>query len=86
MNPCGRNPCYRDSAGFCAKCDQQNKVVFLAHRNEEYKTTSTEILACGNCGNKTWLAVYEAKGDGFPRLKCTCCGTSGAHFGWVSDA
>ena len=59
-------------------------VVFLAHRNDECKSTSTETLSCGNCNNKAWTVIYEAKGDGFPRLACTCCGWDGGHFGWVA--
>lgn len=61
------------------------KVIFLAHRNPDAKTTSTETLACGNCQNKAWTAIYEASGDGFPRLRCTCCGWDGGRFGWVND-
>ena len=62
-----------------------SNVVFLAHRNPNIDTTSTEILACANCKNKTWKAVYEASGDGFPRLSCVICGTDGGRFGWVNE-
>ena len=62
-----------------------SKVVFLAHRNPDAQTTITEALACGNCQNKAWTAIYEARGDGFPRLRCTCCGWDGGRFGWVSS-
>jgi hypothetical protein len=61
------------------------KVVFLAHRNDALKTSISETLACGNCNNKAWTVVYEAKGDGFPRLVCTCCGFDGGHFGWTEE-
>lgn len=62
-----------------------DRVIFLAHRNPNAKTTSTEALACGNCQNKAWSAIYESGGDGFPRLRCTCCGWDGGRFGWVHE-
>lgn len=61
----------------------KNNVVFLAHKNEATKETKTSILTCGTCDNKAWTGIYDAKGDGFPRLRCTACGTEGGVFGWV---
>lgn len=62
------------------------EVVFLAHRNDSgADTTSLEVLACKTCKNKTWMAVYEASGNGFPRMRCACCGQDAGHFGWVND-
>lgn len=62
------------------------EVVFLAHRNESGTTDTSriEVLSCGTCKNKAWMVVYEASGDGFPRMRCTCCGTDGGRFGWVN--
>ena len=72
---------------FCGWLMANNStVVFLAHRNPDAKTAGTEALACGNCQNKAWTAIYEASGDGFPRLRCTCCGWDGGRFGWVDNA
>lgn len=62
-----------------------DNVIHLAFRSPLNDTSNTETLACGNCKNKAWTAVYEATGDGFPRLKCTNCGTSGGLFGWVDN-
>lgn len=59
------------------------KVVFLACRSDSVRTSSSETLACGNCGNKAWTVLFEAKGEGFPRLSCTCCGWDGGRFGWL---
>lgn len=63
----------------------EGKVIFLAFRNPELPSDTVENLTCGTCRNKTWLAVYEEKGNGFPRLKCACCGMDGGHFGWVNE-
>ncbi len=60
-----------------------NKVVFLAHRNDSAKTEVIEQLACAFCRNKTWLAVYDEARSPFPRLTCAACGNSAGHFGWI---
>lgn len=60
------------------------KVVFLAHRNSKLPTDITEFLACSNCHNKSFSAVYE-NSDSFPKLKCGACGASLGHFGWVDE-
>ena len=64
-----------------------SEVIFLAHRSNDRNidTTSLEVLVCGTCKNKAWTVVYEVGGDGFPRMRCTCCGQDGGHFGWVND-
>lgn len=63
----------------------EEKIVFLAHRNPDAKTSGLDVLACGNCKNKAWTAIYEESGNGFPRLSCTCCSWDGGLFGWVID-
>jgi hypothetical protein len=60
-----------------------NEVIHLAFRNPDVETSSQEVLSCGTCKNKTWVAVYEASGNGFPRLKCAACSQDAGHFGWV---
>jgi hypothetical protein len=62
-----------------------NKVVFLAHRNDSIKTEVIENLSCRVCSNKTWAVVYDESRSSFPRMQCACCGTSAGHFGWVAD-
>ena len=59
------------------------KVVFLSDRNKELGVSADGVMACGNCKNKAWTVVYEDSGNGFPRLKCTCCGFDGGRFGWL---
>jgi hypothetical protein len=61
-----------------------NKVVFLAHRNDT-PTAMTEVLVCGSCQNKTWTAEYGVRGSNFPRLRCAACGEAAGYFGWVED-
>lgn len=63
-----------------------NEVIFLAHRNTNPKVTTdtVELLSCGTCHNKTWRAIYEASGEGFPRLVCAACGQDGGKFGWIN--
>jgi len=60
-------------------------VIHLAHRNDSTDTDFVEYLACKNCKNKTWIALYEQACRGFPRLKCACCGQDGGLFGWVDE-
>ena len=62
-----------------------DNVIHLAFRSPLSDTSSTETLACGTCKNKAWTAIYEAAGNGFPRLKCTNCGMSAGLFGWVGE-
>ena len=64
----------------------ENKVVYLAHRNNKpgIETETEEILSCGTCKNKMWIIVYESAGCGFPRIKCACCGESAGYFGWLN--
>lgn len=64
--------------------DVGGKVVHLAFRNPDLDTSSQETLACGFCKNKAWTVIYEAAGNGFPRLKCTCCAADGGLFGWMT--
>lgn len=64
--------------------NDENKVIFLAHRNDT-PTATTEILTCGGCGNKSWVAEYGANGSNYPRMKCCVCGTLAGYFGWVDD-
>ena len=47
---------------------ENNKVIFLAHRNET-PTAINEVLVCGGCHNKSWVAEYGVKGSEFPRLR-----------------
>lgn len=61
-----------------------SKVVFLAHRNENIDTETTEYLTCANCKNKTYVATYSHKSE-FPRLKCAACGSLAGYFGWVDE-
>lgn len=61
-----------------------DKVIWLAHRNDELRTSQKGTLACANCNNKAWTLLYEEKGAGFPRLSCTCCGFNGGHVGWAN--
>jgi hypothetical protein len=60
------------------------KVVYLAHRNDT-PTATTEVLVCGGCQNKTWVAEYGVRGSSFPRLRCAACGEGAGYFGWVDD-
>jgi len=62
-----------------------NKVVFLAFRTPETKTDVEEILACNNCKNKTYVAVYREGADSFPQLQCAACGSIAGKFGWVES-
>ena len=60
------------------------KVIFLAHRNET-PTAINEVLVCGGCRNKSWVAEYGVKGSEFPRLRCCACGEAAGYFGWVGE-
>jgi hypothetical protein len=62
----------------------EQKVVFLAFRNNAPTAASEEVVACSGCQNKTWKAVYAPNSD-FPMLRCACCGATAGRFGWVSD-
>ena len=64
---------------------EDKKVIFLAYKNET-PTAMTEVLVCGGCGNKTWLAEYGVRSSKFPRLRCAACGEAAGYFGWVDDA
>jgi predicted RNA-binding Zn-ribbon protein involved in translation (DUF1610 family) len=61
-----------------------NKVIFLAFDNPELKKESVTVLACTNCGNKTWILVQNNEKD-FPSNRCAVCGFVGGRFGWVHD-
>lgn len=63
-----------------------SKLIRLTSHNDAVETTSQEVLSCGTCKNKTWIAVYEATGEGFARMKCAVCGESAGHFGWIDAA
>ena len=64
-----------------------NKVVFLAHRNDTPITiTEVKVLSCGRCTNKTWVAEYGSKGSEYPRMRCAVCGEYGGYFGWMDEA
>lgn len=60
-----------------------DNVVFLAHRNQT-PTATHEVLVCGTCHNKSWVAEYLADSQ-FPRLRCCVCGDPAGLFGWVDD-
>lgn len=62
-----------------------DKVVFLAHRKPELPTEVTEIIACKNCRNKTYKAVYCHGMQRFPSLQCVACGEALGFFGWITD-
>lgn len=61
---------------------KDDKVVFLAFRNDAPTEASEEVVSCAQCKNKTWKAVYGAA-SGFPLLRCACCGFDAGRFGWV---
>lgn len=62
----------------------KDKVVFLAHRNENMQTDVTEYLTCTNCKNKTYKATYNTN-SAFPRMSCAACGSLAGYFGWVDE-
>jgi hypothetical protein len=63
--------------------DNDKKVIFLAHRNDT-PTATTEMLTCGGCANKTWVAEYGGSSE-FPRMNCSACGTLAGYFGWIDN-
>lgn len=66
--------------------NEENKVVYLAHRNDTpVDTTKIEVLACGRCNNKTWVVEYGSRGSEYPRMRCAVCGEYGGYFGWIDD-
>ena len=59
-----------------------SNIVFLKFRNDS-PTETREIIACKECRNKTFLALYDT-GD-YPRLQCAACGNLIGSFGWAPD-
>jgi hypothetical protein len=59
-----------------------DKVIYLAFRNEDLPPPEEGRLACGHCRNKTWLVIYGV-GD-YPRLQCASCGEHGGRIGWAA--
>lgn len=63
----------------------KDKVVFLAFDNPNVKTTDAlVVIACKNCGNKTWVIVIDSP-NAFPLVKCCVCGVAAARMGWIHD-
>lgn len=61
-----------------------DKVVFLAHRNEKMETEISEHLTCPRCKNRTYIGTYTSSSK-FPSLTCAVCGSMAGYFGWVDE-
>lgn len=64
----------------------ENKVVFLAHRNDKTPAEQIEAdyLTCKTCRNKTYV-IRWTKGSEFAQAACACCGADAGQLGWVNE-
>jgi hypothetical protein len=59
------------------------KVIFLAFKNEQIEPDARDLMACKTCRNKTFTVIYE--GERFPLLQCAACVNHIGHFGWAPE-
>ena len=65
-------------------CCMNEKVVFLAFKNDQMEPDMRDLIACKVCRNKTFIVIYKL--ESFPLLQCAACQTQIGHFGWTDDA
>ena len=62
-----------------------DKVIFLAFKNEKVNPSGRDFLACGHCRNKTY--ILEWHGDSkFPLCQCAACGMHIGLVGWAEQS
>lgn len=63
-----------------------DNVVFLAFKNPNMTQDSGSVTfrGCSNCKNKTFTVIHD-RPEGFPMLRCACCGSDMGRIGWADD-
>ena len=61
-----------------------DKVVFLAFKNDNTQQEHISFSACAACKNKTFIVVHD--GMEFPMMKCAACGQHIGRIRWASEA
>jgi hypothetical protein len=59
-----------------------DKVIYLAFKNEHIEPDTRDLMACKVCRNKTFIVIYEP--EKFPLMQCAACETQIGHFGWAT--
>lgn len=60
------------------------KVVFLAFKNDNLQPEELTMFACRVCRNKTFKLINDGEDD-YPLLRCAACDNQISRIGWVHN-